>query len=138
MINNFNIAKALFDKAKAISTANNYTLVPEASEYTSNPEQVYIKEYALFGDNRPIGLADNSSDMQRGIYQLTICVPKSQEGSKWSALTIAATYQAVFAKGLELTHGGQKVRIVSTGTNILDADDTHVQIALSIRYSIIN
>jgi len=138
MISNFNIAKALFDKAKAISTANGYTFIPEMSEYTSDPEQVYIKEHALFGSNRSFGLADDSPDTQRGIYQLTVCTPKSHEGGKWAGLTTASIYQAGFAKGTELTHGGQMLRIATSETNILDSDDTHFFLAISIRYTVIN
>lgn len=138
MVNKFNIAKALFNEAEQVSTANSYLLIPQGEKHESNPNETYIEEFPLFGDDNSIGLSDNSSDIQLGIYQINVNTPKAQAGGKWSGLNIAGVYQAAFSKGLELTFGGQMLRIKNTTVKPMDMDDTHFTHVLSIVYSVIN
>lgn len=138
MINKFDLAKALYDNAKAVSDANGYTLVADGQEYETSPDIAYVREYALFGDDDPIGISDNSSDIQFGIYQLTICTPKIQEGSKWVGLNMVGIYESGFQRGTVLTYNGQSVRIRNSSVAPLPSDETHLIRALSIQYSVIN
>ena len=138
MISTFNIAKALFDKARQVSTDNSYLLIPQGEKHEPDPNETYIEEIPLYGDDNSIGLADNSSDIQFGIYQINVNTPKAQAGGKWSSANIADIYKAAFSKGLELTFGGQMLRIKNTTVKPLDMNDTHFTHVLSITFSVIN
>ena len=138
MISKFDLAKALYDNAKTISDANGFTLIADGEKYETDPKVGYVREFTLFGDDEPIGISDDSSDIQRGIYQLTIYTPKVQEGGKWKGLKDAETYQAGFARGLQLTYNGQTVRIRNSSVAPTRSDDTHFMTVLSVRYSVIN
>jgi hypothetical protein len=138
MINKFNIAKALLDNAQTISNDNSYLLVPDGEEYTKKPSETYIQEMPLYGDDESIGISDDSSDIQFGIYQINVNTPKAEEGAKWSGLTIAGVYQTGFAKGLTLSFGGQSLRIKNTSLAGMQQNDTHFIHILSITFSVIN
>ena len=138
MINKFNIAKALFDKAEQVSTDNSYLLIAQGEKYEPNPNDAYIEEKPLFGDDNSIGLSDDSSDIQFGIYQINVNTPKVEKGGKWSGLNIAGVYQVAFSKGLELSFGGQTLRIKSTTVKPMKMNDTHFTHILSVVYSVIN
>jgi len=138
MISSFSIAKALLDNAQTIATANNYTLIPCGTEYTPDPNATYIEEFPLFGDDTAIGLADESSDIQFGVYQLNINTPKDQAGSKWAARIIEGVFKEGFKRGTELTHNGQMLRTRNSKAVPMDSTDTHDVHVLSISYSVIN
>lgn len=138
MINNFNIAKALFDKAEQVSTSNSYLLIAQGEKHEPNPNETYIEEMPIYGDDDSVGLADTSSDIQLGIYQINVNTPKAEKGGKWSGLNIAGVYKAAFSKGLTLSFGGQSLRIKNTTVKPMDMDNTHFTHVLSIVYSVIN
>lgn len=138
MINNFNIAKALFDKAEQVSTSNSYLLIAQGEKHEPNPNETYIEEFPMFGDDNSVGLADASSDIQFGIYQINVNTPKAEKGGKWSGLNIAGVYKSAFSKGLTLSFGGQNVRIKNVSVNPMNMNDTHFTHVLSITYSVIN
>jgi len=138
MINKFNLAKALLDNAEAISVANSFLLIPDGEAHDPNPNETFIQEKPLYGPDNSVGLADNSSDIQIGIYQININTPKAQEGGKWSGLQIAGVFQAGFNKGLQLTFGGQMLRIKNTNIEKMDENDTHFIHILSVVFSVIN
>jgi hypothetical protein len=136
MVNNFDVAKALKDQANIIATANDYILI---STDESNPSDVngsYIEEFTLFGDDNSIGISDASSDIQIGIYQLSVYVPKTS--SKWAALAIIGVLQFGFPKGLEMIYNAQTVRAKNSSISPLMQNDTHLIYHLSIAYSVIN
>jgi len=135
MINKFDIAKALRNEAKTVSDANSYTLVGEGESFSPDPNTTYIEEFVLYGDDNPIGVADNSSDIQIGIYQLNINVPKTQ--SKGAALVIIGVFETAFLKGLELTFNSQTVRMKAKSLAHLDENDTHLIHVLSVTFSVI-
>jgi hypothetical protein len=102
-------------------------------------DEVAIFDDLLLNDDRSIGLADNSSDMQMGIYQVSIYIPRTfQSNSEWSGLAISDRIQAGFAKGKELCEDGQLTRIKNSKTNELDPVETHFIWAVSIKFSVIN
>lgn len=138
MIDKFDLAKALYDNAKTISDANSFILVADGESYDKSPEQPYVMEFPLFGDDDAIGISDDSSDIQFGVYQLTICTPKIQEGGKWTGLDMIRKYQLGFQRGTVLSYNGQNVRIRNSSVARLQSDDTHFMNALSIQYSVIN
>ena len=138
MINSFNIAKALLDNTQSISDANSYLLIPDGESFTPNPNDTYIEEFALYGPDVPIGLEDSSSDIQIGIYQLNINTPKAEVGSRWAGLAIEGVLRAGFARGTELTFGGQMVRIRDSSITQMEPSDTHETHILNITYSVIN
>lgn len=138
MINKFNIAKSLLDKAKQVSSDNSYLLIPDGESYTSEPNTTYIEEKVLYGDDLSVGISDNSSDIQFGIYQLNVMTPKAEEGGKWSGLQIAGVYQTEFSKGLELSFGGQMLRLKNASVKPMGQNDTHFMHVLSVEFSVIN
>jgi hypothetical protein len=138
MINKFSLAKSLYDQAKLISNSNSLNLVADGEEYTTTPNEEYIEDHVLFGKDDSVGISDASSDIQLGVYQLTINTPKAEEGAKWRGLQIANIYQEGFPKGLELTHDNQAARIRNTSIVPLGQNDTHLVFVLSVQYSVIN
>lgn len=134
-ISKFDLAKALRDKAKLVADANSYTLIGEGVSFSTDPNATFIQEFVLYGDDNPVGVSDTSSDIQIGIYQLNINVPKNQ--SKWVALEIIGVLDTAFPKGLELTFNSQMLRIKSSSLSPQLENDTHLIDILSITFSII-
>ena len=137
MINKFNIAKALFNEAEQVSNDNSYLLIPEGEKHESEPNESYIEEMVLYGDDNSVGLSDNSSDIQFGIYQINVNTPRVEEGGKWSGLKISGIYQAAFSKGLTLSFGGQNLRVKNSTLKPMDIKETHFTHVLSIVFSVI-
>lgn len=137
MINKKNIAQALVLQANTIASLNTYIFITQGEQYEQNINDTYIEEMPLFGDDNSIGISDNSSDIQFGIYQLNIYTPKSNDGGRWEGLEIADVYQAGFAKGLEIEQGGQVVRIKSTSLAVMQQTKDHFKHILSVAYSVI-
>ena len=138
MINKYSISKALYDNTKQVSTANGFLLIANGKAYTPSPNDVYVQEMTIYGDDNSVGIADNSSDIQMGIYQININTPKALTGGKWQGLQMVDIYQAGFSKGLELTFNGQMLRIKSAKLSTMMQSDTHFIHILSIAYSVIN
>lgn len=138
MINLFTLAKALLDRLTEVTTANSYTLVPAGSEYTRDASATFVEEHVLFGKDDTVGLSADSSDIQFGVYQVNINVPKSQSGAKWKALEMGGIVRGHFPKALILTNGSQEVKIYNSSLSQLDNDETHLQYILSITFSAIN
>lgn len=138
MINKFSIAKALRDQAATIATINSFTLVGNGEGFTPDVNQTYIQEITLYGDDNTIGVADDSSDIQIGVYQMSVYTPKSEDGAKWAGLQIINIFQIGFPKGLELTFDNQTVRVRNASLSSMMQDDTHLIHHLSIVFSVIN
>jgi hypothetical protein len=136
MINEFNLAKALRDKAQEIATANSYTLVANGEGFAPEVGETYIEEIVLYGNNDTIGMPNDSSDIQIGIYQININTPINE--SKWAGLAIVNVINPEFPKGLKLTFGGQLVVIKTTTLEPMQKNDTHLIHILSISFSVIN
>ena len=134
-INKFDIAKALRNAAKTVSDANSYTLIGEGVIYSPDPNDTFVQEFVLYGDDNPLGVADNSSDIQIGIYQLNINVPKNQ--SKWVALEIIGVFDTAFPKGLELTFNSQMLRVKASSLSPQLENETHLIDILSVTFSVI-
>lgn len=135
-INKFDLAKALRNEAKTVADNNSYTLVGEDERFEPDPDTTYIKESVLFGDDNSVGLSDNSSDIQIGIYQIDVNIPKNQ--SKWVALEIAGVFETAFFKGLKLTFNSQFLKIKTSSLSNEMENDTHLFYVLSIIFSVIN
>ncbi len=138
MINKFNISKALFDKAEQVSTDNSYLLIAEGQKHESDPNETYIEEKVLYGSDDSVGLSDDSSDIQIGIYQINVNTPQAEKGGKWAGLEIAGVYQSEFSKGLTLSFGGQSLRIKNASVIPMAQSKTHYIHILSIVYSVNN
>ena len=136
MINKFDIAKALKDQASIIATANSYILISTSEPNPGDVNGAYIAEFTLFGDDNPLGIADTSSDMQLGIYQLSVHEPKTS--SKWAALAKIGILQTGFARGLQMTYNSQMVRTKNSTISQLQQNNTHFIYHLSIGFSVIN
>ena len=134
MINKYNISKSLRDNAQTIADNNNYTLVTDGESKEPDPNETYLEEFTLFGPDNSIGLGDDSSDQQTGIYQINVNTPK--HSTKWVGLNIVGVLQEGFPKGLELTNN-QLVRIKNSQVSSMMQNDTHLIHVLSITYNVI-
>lgn len=137
MINALDLAKALANNALSISTINGYNLVPNNETYLPGINETWVQQAALFGDERG-GLADDSSDLQFGIYQISIHTPKTTPSAEWDGLAIAGVYKTGFKRGTELVYNNQMVRMMDSSLRPLDFSATHLTTVLSVRYSVIN
>jgi hypothetical protein len=138
MINKFDLAKALFNQSKSIADTNSLLLIPNGSAYEPDPNTTYIEEFVLYGNDTAIGLADCSSDIQLGVYQVNINTPKSNLGAKWRGLEIGGIMQEGFKRGTTMTFNGQSVRTLTSSLQPMDFNDTHETHILSVNYSVIN
>ncbi len=131
MINKFTLAKALRDNAQTIATANSYTLVTKGEGKEPGPNETFILESVIFGPDNAIGIADNSSDQQTGIYQLSVRTPKHK--TKWNNLIIVGILQEGFPRGLDLS----AARIKNSQVSSQMQNDTHLIYVLSVTFSAI-
>ena len=138
MISKHDLAKALLNKAREIATANSYVLVPDGSKYEPDQNTTYIQEFVIYGDDNARGIEDSSSDLQFGIYQISVNTPKALSGAKWLGLKIADIFQTGFARGTELTCNSQTVRTKNSSIQPMETDDTHETHILSVTYSVVN
>ncbi len=136
MISKFDLSKALRNQAVIVAAANDYTLVANGEAFTPDVNSSHIVESVLYGDDNSIGLADNSSSISFGIYQLSVHSPKTQ--SKYVGLAIVDVLQTSFSKGLELTSNSQMVRIKTASLSPMMETDTHLIHHLSLDFTVIN
>ncbi len=138
MISRFSLSKALLDKAQEVADNNGYLLVPNGAEYETDPNELYIQEYVIYGPDNTIGAANDSNAIQLGVYQININTPKAWEGSKWKGLEVVDVFVAAFSRGTQLTINSQMLKILNIDSQLMDGDDTHDMHILSINYSVIN
>lgn len=136
MISKFNLAKALRDEAKVVTDANNYVLVGNGEEFEPDVNESHIEEIVLYNDDETIGLANNSKDIQIGIYQLSVYSPKTK--SKWTGLQIVDVLAAHFTRGLKPEFNGQQIVIETSSLSPMMQTETHLVHHLSIKFSVIN
>lgn len=135
-ISKFNLAKALRNEAKIVSDANSFTLVANGEGFTPDVNETFIEEIVLFGDDNSVGLGDVSSDVQFGIYQLSVNSPIGQ--TKWAGLQIIDILSAHFVRGLKPSFGGQQAVVTIASVAPMMKSDTHLIFHLSVTFSVIN
>lgn len=136
MISKFDLAKALRDQATIVATANSYTLVGNGEGFEPDVNASHIEEIVLYNDDESIGLANNSSDIQLGVYQLSVHSPKTQ--TKWIGLQIIDVLSTHFVMGLKPSFNGQQVVIKKASLSPMMQNNTHIIHHLSITFSVIN
>lgn len=136
MIGKFNLAKAFRNEADIVADANSYTLVGNGQGFTPDVNESHIEEIVLFGDDESVGLGNNSSNVQFGIYQLSVHSPIHDK--KWTGLQIIDVLSAHFKRGLEPAFGGQKAVVTIASVAPMMKNDTHLIFHLSITFSVIN
>ena len=137
MINKLSIAKALGDKLRQVCIDNDFTLIPEGATVETSVTGSYVSDFVLYGDDNAIGIADISSDIMLGIYQINLLTPLTQNGGKWVSLSMAQIIQSAFNRGLTLTNNDQALRIKSTSLRQLSKTETHYVHILSVSFSVI-
>lgn len=136
MISKFNLAKALRNEAKIVADANSITLVGNGEGFSPDVNQTFVEEIVLFGDDSSVGLGDESSDLQFGIYQLSVHSPINQ--TKWAGLQIIDILSAHFVRGLKPIFGGQQAVVTIASVAPMMKSETHLVFHLSITFSVIN
>lgn len=136
MISKFDLAKALRDHADIVATTEGVDITSISSSYEADPNTIFVEELVIFGVDRPVGLSDDSSDYQTGIYQLNINTPRT--GTKWPGLELVDAFSAAFKKGTELVYNGQMVRVREQEVRPMTVHDTHLTHILSIVFTVIN
>lgn len=135
MISKFDLAKALRNQAKIVTDANSITLVGNGEGFSPDVNESHIEEIVLYGDDDSVGLGNASSDIQFGIYQLSLHTPINK--TKWDALQVIDILQASFTKGLKLTFNSQLVIVKESSLAEMMTNNTHMIAHLSIRFSVI-
>lgn len=136
MISTFDLAKALRDQAKIVTDANGLTLVGNGEGFAADVNESHIEEIVLYGDDNSVGLAAATSDIQFGIYQLSVHSPKNQ--TKWAGLKIIDILQAHFVRELKPSFNGQGAVINDSSLSPMDQNETHLIHHISITFSVIN
>ena len=130
MIDEFNLAKSCLDKLKAYADSQGYAIAMQGKTFNPVADEIYLREFLLSNDNFQ-GLSNSSTQEQRPIYQINICVPKVM--GKWVGLTILSALKSTFERGGDISLiAGQKVIVERVNTRSLDASDTHNIIAVSV------
>jgi len=138
MINKLSVAKALGDKLRQVCIDNSFTIIPEGTTVETSVAGAYVRDFVLYGDDNAVGIADNTSDIMTGIYQINLLVPLTQNGGKWVSLSMAQIIQSAFSRGLTLTNNNQALRIKNTSLRQLSKTETHYVHILSVSFSVIN
>ena len=133
MISDYKVAKAFRDKLGAITTLPIQT---QGASYTPSPDVDYIREKVVAGGTS-ILVGGNSTDTQRGFYQLDVCTVINK--GKWFNLSIIDELKASFTKGLTagVEFDGQLVSIQNVDTSPMRKDDTHIMYSLTIYYTVV-
>jgi hypothetical protein len=134
-ISKFNLAKALRNEAKIVADANSITLVGNGEGFSPDVNESHIEEIVLYGDDDSVGLAAATSDIQFGIYQLSVHSPINQ--TKWAGLQIVDILQAHFVRELKPSFNGQEAVITDSSLAPMMKNETHLIHHLSIRFSVI-
>ncbi len=132
MVSEFSVRKALLDRLKSLSGIP--TVFAEGSSGTPDPQDYYVEEHVLPAPTSSVGVSNSSSDIQRGVYQIDINFPKAI--GKFKALEYGDIIASGFPKGLQLTHGGQQVKISTTSWSPVRHYDLNSTVSLSIRYTV--
>lgn len=135
-ISKFNLAKALRNEAKIVTDANNLTLVGNGEGFSPDVNEPHVEEIVMFGDDNSVGLGDVSSDVQFGIYQLSVHSPISQ--TKWAGLQIIDILSAHFVRGLKPSFNGQQAVVTTASVAPMMKNSTHLIFHLSVTFSVIN
>jgi hypothetical protein len=136
MISKFDLAKALRNQAVIVTDANSLRLVGNGESFSPDVNESHVEEIVLYGDDNTVGVGNDSSDVQVGIYQLSAHTPIAQQ--KWAGLSIVDILAASFTKGLKLTFNSQLVIIMESSIAQMMTNDTHNIHHLSVRFSVIN
>ena len=135
MISKFDLAKALRNQAVIVTDANSLTLVGNGEGFSPDVNESHVEEIVLYGDDNPVGVGDDSSDIMIGIYQLSVHSPINQ--NKWAGLSIIGILESSFVRGLKLIFNSQLVVIKDSSLAPMMISDTHNIHHLSIRFSVI-
>lgn len=122
-----NLAKATAD-TEGVTITGSYSYQPQANEK-------YVVDTVLFGDDSPIGMASGSRDIEYGIYQLSVRVPKNLPDN--DCLDLSTAFRSAFTRVSVLSYGGQSLKIERTSKTGIRYSDTHKMIDLSFTYSVI-
>jgi len=101
MISKFAVSKVFTDKA--VAAAGSIKFVANGEQYSPSIDEPYIKESMLYGNDESIGMKSTDSDVERGVYVLTIYVPRTNKGSKWQGLQLVDTLRGEFPKFTKLS-----------------------------------
>lgn len=94
------IAQALGTRLKAFATTSNLAVAYENALFTPPANAVWLEESFIPVAKKPLGMANNDSDIHTGIYQVTIKAPVNS--TKFKALDMADLLTTHFPKGLML------------------------------------
>lgn len=122
-----NLAKATAD-TEGVTITGSYSYQPQANEK-------YVVDTVLFGDDSPIGMAAGSRDIEYGIYQLSVRVPKNLPDN--DCLDLSTAFRSAFTRVSTLSYSGQSLKIERTSKTGIRYSDTHKMIDLSFTYSVI-
>lgn len=91
------IAQALGTRLKSFATTNNVQVAYENTLFTPPANAVWLEESYIPVAKKPLGMANNDSDIHTGIYQVTIKAPVNS--TKFKALDMADLVVDYFRKG---------------------------------------
>lgn len=136
MISERKTAKACLDVLLPWTDSKGFYLVVDGETYEPKTTETYVIEKLLTNDDNTLGLAGDSQDIQRPIYQITIKAPKAQ--SKWSLLDLVLDVKALFRKADFLLNDGQQTAQVQTvSSSPYLVMETHCAIVISVNLTVI-
>jgi hypothetical protein len=134
MISKFTVAKVFTDKA--ISAVGSTKFVANGESYTPSVDTAYIKEAMLYGADESIGTASTDGDIARGVYVLTLYVPRINKGSKWQGLSLIDDLRSQFPKFSRL-NDAPLIMTRETFVQEMKTGQTHNSYDLDIRFTVI-
>ena len=132
MISQFALNKALLDKLVSIT---GLSIAVSGSQFTPDPSTDYLAEKEI--PTSVIGKVGTGSDVQRGMYQVTVCTPIAKK--KFYHIGLVDSIAPNFTRGISagIEHDGQLVSISTVTPSGMYSDDTHLKTALTIDYTVI-
>lgn len=135
MISKTNLSIALKAKAKSVADSLGVNISGSYS-YQPGANETYLLGTVLDGDIAHPGINSLSSEVEFGVYQISIRTPLNKSDNTCKSL--ADTIRAEFPFETVLSYSGQSARVRSSTTAPLRRSETHKIIDLSITYSVIS
>ena len=97
----------------------------------------YLRENMLNTDGSSPTLSGTGYEIEDGIYQVSVCVPKGE--GKWNALTTAQTVKNLFPRGVSLVENNTTINIRRVVINGAGYDDgTHFVVPVSVYWRVVS
>lgn len=135
-MNDYNILMALRGvyESSSVATIDNTSYIDPPKEFSPFGKSLWFHEAYIPATSDSLGKTKQSSDSDRGIYQITIYTPISVGDYGKSMSDAVSALKAVFYNGASNVYQGQKVDILEVTAQGESENEAWVRRIVSINY----